>query len=92
MGKEATSLVNTVAIERNPYYFPTLIDMVVAFLATHQLAFRGKTDAFESEDEGRNGLFLSLFNYTVEKDQRLQKIIKTSSSDGRVSERLPVEL
>ena len=50
---------------------------MVAFLATHQLAFRGKIDAFESEDEGGNGLFLSLFNHTLEKDQRLRAIIKT---------------
>ena len=46
-------------------------------MATHQLAFRGKIDAFESKDERGNGLFLSLFNYTVEKDQRLRAIIKT---------------
>ena len=47
-------------------------------------------DAFHSEDE--NGLFSNQFNYTVEKDQRLREIIKTNSSDGRVQERLPLEL
>ena len=45
-------------------------------MATRQLAFRGKIDAFESEHEGENGLFKSLFNYIVEKDQRLRAIIK----------------
>ena len=54
--KKITSLVNTVAIEKNRCYFSTLID-IVAFLAIHQLAFRGKIDAFESEDEGETGLF-----------------------------------
>ena len=60
MGKEITSLGNTEAIERNRYYFSTLIDMVT-FLVSHQLALRGKIDAFESKDEGGNGLCLSLF-------------------------------
>ena len=57
MGKEIISLVNTEAIEKNCYYFSTLIDIVV-FLATHQLVFRGKIDALESEDKGRNEVFL----------------------------------
>ena len=57
MGKEITSLINTVAIERNRYhYYSTLID-ILAFLATHQSAFRRKIDAFESEDEGEMDSF-----------------------------------
>ena len=67
MGKEITSSVNTKAIERNRYHFSTLID-IVAFLAIHQLAFRAEIDAFKSEYEGKWTL---LFNYTVEKNQRL---------------------
>ena len=49
-------MVNTQATERNHYYFFTLID-IVAFLSTHQLVFKGIIDAFESENEGENGLF-----------------------------------
>ena len=64
MGEEITSLINTEPIEKNRYYFPTLIDIAAA----HELVFRKKIDAFESEDEGGNGLFLNLFNYSVEKD------------------------
>ena len=64
MAEEITSLVNTEAIERKRYNFSTSID-IVAFLATHQLIFTGKVDAFESKDEGRNEIFLSLFNYSV---------------------------
>ena len=56
MGKEITSLAHTEAVERNSYYFSTLTD-VVAFLATHQLAFRGKIDAFESKKEGEMDYF-----------------------------------
>ena len=41
------------------------------------MAFRRKTDPFESKDEEGNGLFLSLFDYTVEKDQRLRAFIET---------------
>ena len=47
MDKEITLLVNTEAIERNRHYFSALIDRV-AFSATHQLALRGKIDAFET--------------------------------------------
>ena len=57
MGKKITSLVNTEAIERNRSIFFSLIDRL-AVLGTHQFAFRGRTGAFESEDEGENGLFL----------------------------------
>ena len=46
-----------------------LID-TAAFLATHDLAFKGKINAFESED--KEGItLLSLSSYSVEKDQRL---------------------
>ena len=59
MGKKITSLVNTQAIERNRYYFSTSIDIVV-FSSTHQLVFKEKNDAFESEDEGEKW---TLFKY-----------------------------
>ena len=51
-------------------------------MATHQLRLRGKIDAFESEHKGENGLYLSLFYYTVEKDQHLRAIIKTISRNA----------
>ena len=74
--KEITSLVNTEVILKNRYNISTSID-IVDFLADHQLTFRGKIHAFESEVEGGNGLFSSLFNYVVEKDQCLPEIIKS---------------
>ena len=49
INKEITSIINTKAIEKNHYYFSTFID-VADFLATNQLVFRGKINAFESED------------------------------------------
>ena len=84
MGKEITSLVNTQAIERNRYYFSTSID-IVAFLSTHQLVF--KFDAFKSEDKAENGLFLSMFIYTVENDQCLRAIIKIISRNATYTSR-----
>ena len=50
------------------------------FLATHQLAYRG--NAFKYEDEEGNERFLSLFNYTVKKDQRFRAIIKAISQNA----------
>ena len=70
-------MINTQAIERNRYYFSMSID-IAAFLSTHQLVFKGKIDAFESEDEGENGLFLNMFIYTVENDQCLCAKLKLS--------------
>ena len=70
-------MVNTQAIERSRYNFSTSID-IIAFLSIHQLVFKGKIDAFESEDEGENGLFLNMFIYTVKNDQCLCAIIKLS--------------
>ena len=75
MDEEIPSLVNIEAVERNCHHISTLIGKV-AFLAIHQLSFRGKIDAFESKDEERNGLLFSLFNYTLEKDQRLCANVK----------------
>ena len=60
MGREITSLVNIEAFERNRCYFSTFID-ILAFLATHQLTFKEKIDAFESKDEGEMNS-LGLFN------------------------------
>ena len=55
----------------------------MVFLATHQLAFGGKIEVIAIEDEGGNGLFLGLFNYTLEKDQRLRAIIKYIRRNAR---------
>ena len=78
MGKKITSLVNTEAIERNRYYFSTLID-ILACLEIHQLIYREKINAFESKDEGKMDSFYVLFNYTVEKDKLFRVIITTIS-------------
>ena len=56
MDKEIISLISIEAIQGSRYYFSTLID-IIAFLATHQLAFRGKIDALKSEDEGKMDSF-----------------------------------
>ena len=48
-----------------------------SFLGYSSICIQRKIDAFESEDEGGNGLFLSLCICTVEKEQHLRAIIKT---------------
>ena len=85
MGEKITSLVNTEAIERNRCYFPTSID-IIAFLTTHQLAFRRKVDAFEYEDEGGNGLFLALFTL-LKKASVYVQLLKLSQEMQRTPSR-----
>jgi len=74
--KEVSTLLNSNAIERNKYYISSLND-VAEFLATHQLAFRGRVEAFSSMEDGGSGLFLSLLDFSIKKDPRLTEIVKT---------------
>jgi len=76
LGQEISTLVSSATIERNRFYFSTLID-IAAFLAIHQLAFRGRSDAFASTEKEGNGLFMSFLFYTMEKDERLRKVVDT---------------
>ena len=48
MNTEIGPFVNVEVIKRSRYYFATL-NIVVAFLATHQLAFRGKIDSLKTK-------------------------------------------
>ena len=81
MGKGITSLVNTEAIKRNRYYFSTLID-IVAFWPHINWHSEEKLTYLKAKTKGGNSLFLSLFDYTVEKGQRLRAIIKTISRNA----------
>jgi len=74
--KEISTLLNSNAIEKNKYYISSLTD-VIEFLATHQLAFRGTVEAFSSMEDGGSRLFLLLLNFSIKKDPRLTKIVKT---------------
>ena len=73
---EITTLVHTDQLARNRYYLSSIID-IFAFLAINHLPFRGEMDSRESMRQTGCGLFLSLFQYTLEKDLELAKIAPT---------------
>ena len=73
---EITTLVHTDQLARNRYYLSSIID-IFAFLAINHLPFRGEMDSRESMGQTGCGLFLSLFQYTLEKDLELAKIAPT---------------
>lgn len=76
--QEISTLVHTDQLARNGYYVSSVVDMI-AFLAVNQLPLRGDHDSFQSMSEPGRGLFLSLFEYTLQKDQQkeLAKIMET---------------
>ena len=76
MGKEITSLVKTKAIERNRCNFSILID-IAAFWLLINLGSEVKLTHLKAKSKWEMDSFLSLFNNTVEKDQRLCAIMKT---------------
>ena len=63
-------------LDRNRYYMSCIMD-IVEFLAENQLPLRGSQDAFSAMSEGGSGLFLSLFEYTLRKDEKMAKIMST---------------
>lgn len=75
-GSEITTLVHKEQLAYNRYYVSSIID-ILTFLAVNHLPFRGDTEAWESMGQTGCGLFLSLFEYTLEKDPQLAKIIPT---------------
>ena len=68
--KEISTLVHTDQLARNRYYVSAVVD-IIAFLAVNQLPLRGDHDSLHSMSESGNGLFLSLFEYTLHKDAEL---------------------
>lgn len=75
-GQEISMLVHTDQLARNRYYVSSVVDMI-AFLAENQLPLRGDHDSFQSMSEPGSGLFLSLFEYILQKDLELAKIMET---------------
>ncbi|KAJ3583322.1 hypothetical protein NHX12_025626, partial [Muraenolepis orangiensis] len=75
-GQEITTLVNKDQLAPNRYYLGSIID-IVTFLSTSNLPFRGDHDSLECMSKSGSGLFLSLFEYTLQKDPELAKIAPT---------------
>jgi len=70
-------------IQRNRYYVRSIAE-VVAFLTANELAFRGDNEQAEAASDASpvgidkystgDGLFLKLFEYTMQKDEKLKNI------------------
>lgn len=79
--KEISTLINTNQLQQNRYYVSAIID--VEFLAVNQLPFRDDHDAFSSMNEHGCGLFLSLFEFSLRKDEELARIAKNIPHNAR---------
>lgn len=76
-------LVGKTQLEKNRYYVKSIGD-VVKFLCVNELGLRGTTETFKHDHQNTDtddtvtaaGLFLKLFEYTLEKDEKLADIAK----------------
>lgn len=66
-GQEITTLVHKDHLARNRYYVGSIND-ILAFLAISHLPFRGDHDSLECMAQSGSGLFLSMFEHTLEKE------------------------
>lgn len=72
MGHEVSTLVNNEVLERNRYYVTSIAE-IIQFLAVNELPMRGTYDIQEHEEQG---LFKNLFEFTMNKDEKLKKYSK----------------
>lgn len=77
--KEVSQLVGGDVLRLRRYYVQSILDIVI-FLASNELAMRGNWDmAAKTED----GLFQNLFEYTMKKDELLQKAVKSIPKNAK---------
>lgn len=67
--KDISTLLSNEFLALRKYYAESILD-IVTFLASNELAFRGNWDMDALRE---NGLFLSMFEYTMRKDDKLRK-------------------
>lgn len=70
--KEVSQLACGDVLSLRRYYVRSILD-VVTFLASNELAMRGNWDI---DAKAEDGLFQNLFDYTLKKDELLQKAVK----------------
>lgn len=81
-------LVDKTQLEKNQYYVKNL-GGVVKFLCVNELGLRGTTETLKRYHRGTDaddiaaGLFLKLFEYTLEKDDKLADIAKGISKNAK---------
>lgn len=70
--KEVSQLACGDVLSLRRYYVRSILDVII-FLALNELAMRGNWDI---NAKAEDGLFQSLFDYTLKKDELLQKAVK----------------
>lgn len=70
--KEISQLLSADVLEKRRYYVQAIVDVIV-LLAENELAFRGSWDA---ESHSEEGLFNSLFGFSIQKDEKLKKCVE----------------
>lgn len=70
--KQIPQLLNGDVLALRQYYVQSILDVVI-FLASNELAFRGNWDI---DTKNEDGLFQSLFEFSLGKDEKLQKAMK----------------
>jgi len=86
-GKEVSSMVNEEQCERNRYYVQSTMD-IIFFLTVNELPLRGsvestfleKLNTIIDDPAGADepcGLFMKMFQYTLQKDPRLSSVYST---------------
>lgn len=65
-------MLSSDVLELRRYYIKSIIDIII-FLASNELAFRGN---WVKDEHVENGLFQSLFQFTLKKEKDLQRAIK----------------
>lgn len=70
--KGIAQLLSNDVLEMRRYYVSSILDIIV-FLSSNELAFRGNWDMVKKAEDG---LFTSLFEYTMKKDDRLKAAVQ----------------
>ncbi len=68
-----STLVNKSTLEKHRYYVASILD-VIRFITSHELSLRG---TYNISTHSESGIFQSLFEYTIKKDERLAECVKT---------------
>jgi len=71
---EVSTLANKPTLEKHRYYVESIFD-VIRFISSHELSLRGTYDIKTHSESA--GIFHSLFQYTIKKDERLAECMKT---------------
>lgn len=78
MGSSVFSMINSDVLTRHRYYIKSIAE-VIQFLTINELALRGTYDIEEHQEKS---LFRNLFEYTVQKDEKLADCIKNIPSNA----------